>query len=274
MTQGLNLSRHSNRYSTPVVKACTAVRTYPVQVIIRRRGPFVMENHENLTVFDFGGSIVAPGTPDVAFLQRFLSFLNRWLEADRSRRAIMVVGGGGAARAWQGAAREIAPDTPHESLDWIGVMATRLNAELVRALLGPLCPNPVVTDPTADFDFSGRVLMAAGWKPGFSTDYDAVVLAERFGAGKILMLSNIAQVYDDDPNKNPDAKPLDHLTWEQYRAMAGSEWKPGANVPFDPVATARASEAGLTVIAAAGGDLDNLESILAGNEFIGTVISP
>ena len=233
-----------------------------------------MESHGNVTVFDFGGSIVAPDIPDVAFLRRFLKFLNRWLEDDLSRRAIMVVGGGGAARAWQGAVREMAPETPHESLDWVGVMATRLNAELVRALLGPLCPDPVVTDPTADFPFTGRVLMAAGWKPGFSTDYDAVVLAERFGADKILMLSNIAQVYDDDPRKNPAAKPLDRLTWDEYRIMAGSEWMPGANVPFDPVATARASKAGLTVVAAAGSDLENLEAILAGRKFIGTIISP
>lgn len=233
-----------------------------------------MRSHKNVTVFDFGGSIVAPDKPDVAFLRRFLNFLNKWLEDDPSRRAIMVVGGGGAARAWQGAVREMEPDTPHEALDWVGVMATRLNAELVRALLGSLCPDPVVTDPTADFPFTGRVLMAAGWKPGFSTDYDAVVLAERFGAEKIMMLSNIAQVYDDDPRKNSDAKPLDRLTWEEYKAMAGSEWKPGANVPFDPVATARAAEAGLTVIAAAGSDLENLEAILAGREYIGTVISP
>ena len=233
-----------------------------------------MKSHGNVTVFDFGGSIVAPDKPDVAFLRRFIKFMNRWLEDDLSRRAIMVVGGGGAARAWQGAVREMAPETPHESLDWVGVMATRLNAELVRALLGSLCPDPVVTDPTADFPFSGRVLMAAGWKPGFSTDYDAVVLAERFEADRILMLSNIAQVYDDDPKKNPAAKPLDRLTWDEYKIMAGSEWMPGANVPFDPVATARASKAGLTVVAAAGSDLENLEAILAGREFIGTIISP
>jgi uridylate kinase len=233
-----------------------------------------MEKHTNVTVFDFGGSIVAPDKPDVPFLRRFLEFLNSWLEADLSREAIMVVGGGGAARAWQGAVREMAPETPAESLDWVGVMATRLNAELVRALLGPLSPDPVVTDPSADFPFTGRVLMAAGWKPGFSTDYDAVVLAERFKADKILMLSNIAQVYDDDPKKNPEAKPLDHLTWNEYRKMAGTEWKPGANVPFDPVATARAAEAGLTVIAAAGSNLENLKAILAGEDFIGTIISP
>ena len=233
-----------------------------------------MKNHTNITVFDFGGSIVAPDKPDIPFLRRFLKFLKTWLDADLSREAIMVVGGGGAARAWQGAVREMAPDTPSESLDWVGVMATRLNAELVRALLGPLCPDPVVTDPSADFPFTGRILMAAGWKPGFSTDYDAVVLAERFNAEKILMLSNIPQVYDADPKKNPDAKPLDRLSWDEYKIMAGSEWKPGANVPFDPVATERASKAGLTVIAAAGSNLENLEAILAGKEYIGTVISP
>ena len=233
-----------------------------------------MEKYGNVTVFDFGGSIVAPEKPDIPFLRRFLVFMTDWLENDLSRRAIMVVGGGGAARAWQGAVREMAPDTPHDSLDWVGVMATRLNADLVRALLGPLCPDPVVTDPTENFPFTGRVLMAAGWKPGFSTDYDAVVLAERFNADKILMLSNIAQVYDDDPNNNPAAKPLESLSWDEYKAMAGTEWKPGANVPFDPVASARASEAGLTVIAAAGRDLDNLKAILAGKDFIGTVISP
>lgn len=227
-----------------------------------------------VTVLDFGGSIVAPDKPDTAFLKDYMAFLEERLEKNPDERFIMVVGGGGAARAWQGAVRELAPETKHESLDWVGVMATRLNAELVRALLGPLCPDPVVTDPSADFDFTGRVLMAAGWKPGFSTDYDAVVLAERFGASRIIMLSNIAQVYDDDPRKNPDAKPLDKLTWDEYKAMAGDEWKPGANVPFDPVATRQAAASELTIVAAAGKDLGNLEAILEGRDFIGTVISP
>lgn len=227
-----------------------------------------------ITVFDFGGSIVAPDKPDTEFLSRFIPFMKSWLAEDTDRRAIMVVGGGGAARAWQGACRELAPDTPAESLDWVGVTATRLNAELVRALFGELAPDPVVTDPTAKFDFTGRILMAAGWKPGFSTDYDAVVLAERFGAQRILMLSNIAQVYDADPRTNPGARPLERLTWTEYRKMAGEEWRPGANVPFDPVATKKAAETGLTVICAAGRDLDNLQAILEGRDFVGTVIAP
>ena len=86
------------------------------------------------------------------------------------------------------------------------------------------------------------------------------------------MLSNIAKVYSDDPKTNPDARPLDHISWEDYRKITGGDWKPGANIPFDPVATVRAAEADLTVVAASGRDLDNLKAILAGDEFTGTII--
>jgi len=231
-----------------------------------------MEDSDSLEVFDFGGSIVAPDGPDIGFLRKFLDFLTRWLHDDESRRLIMVVGGGSAARAWQKAARELAPDAPPESLDWIGIMATRLNAELVRTLLGPLCPDPVVINPMIDFSFTGRVLMAAGWKPGFSTDYDAVVLAERFKVRRILMLSDIAQVYSADPKIDPDAQAMTELSWSEYRDMTGCDWTPGTKLPFDPVAAAQAAKGGLTIIAASGRDLRNLEAILSGSDFIGTTI--
>ena len=225
-------------------------------------------------VLDIGGSIVAPEVPDTRFLRKFRSFLVGRLEENPSRRAIIVIGGGAAARTWQAALRTLEPDAPDESLDMVGIMATRLNAELVRSVFGGLCPDPVVTDPTADFPFTGRILTAAGWKPGFSTDYDAVVLAERFSARRIIMLSNIPRIYSDDPSTNPEAEPLDRLTWKEYRKMIGTAWKPGANLPFDPAAAERAAESGLTVVAVAGKNLENLDALLAGRNFIGTVIGP
>ena len=117
--------------------------------------------------------------------------------------------------------------------------------ELLRALCHPLCADPVVTDPTSEIPFTGRILVASGWKPGFSTDFDAVLLAERFGARRLLNLSNIAMVYSDDPRTNPDATPLPRLSWKEFRAMVGDEWTPGKNVPFDTVAARKAHEGGL-----------------------------
>ena len=227
------------------------------------------------TVLSLGGSIVAPDGPDPAFLASFMALVREHLAADPERRLILVVGGGGPARSWQRAYREAGgPPQDHDAQDWIGVMATRLNAQLVKALLGPLSPQDVTTDPTSLSIFMGRVLVAAGWKPGFSTDYDAVLLAERFGAARVLNLSNIAKVYTADPKLDPAARPIDEISWADFRAIVGTEWSPGKNAPFDPVASGKAAELGLSVICAAGRDLANLKRILEGESFEGTRIGP
>ena len=223
-------------------------------------------------VLSVGGSIVAPDSPDTGFLQEFSALVREWLAEDASRKLILVVGGGGPARIYQNALKTVRPQAGNEVSDWIGIMATRLNAQLLKAFFGDLCPGEVVCDPTAVPVFSGKIMVAAGWKPGFSTDNDAVLLAERFSADTVINLSNIEKVYTDDPRKNPDAKPIDRISWHDFRKMVGDEWSPGKNVPFDPVASKHAENAGIQVICAAGKDTGNLRAILAGEKFRGTLI--
>ncbi|AAS12605.1 putative uridylate kinase [Treponema denticola MYR-T] len=229
-----------------------------------------------VTVLSVGGSIVAPDKPDFDFLDKFSKTIRNWLLQDSSRKIIMVIGGGAPARDYQNAYRKVcdlrkAP-AKNDEADWIGIMATRLNAQLVKAVFEDLCPNPVVYDPTTVDMFGGQILVAAGWKPGFSTDNDAVVLAERFSGNLVVNLSNIAKVYTDDPKKNPEARPIDSISWEDFIKIVGTEWVPGKNTPFDPIASQRAQKAGIKVICAAGKDIENLENILNGKDFKGTVI--
>jgi uridylate kinase len=226
-----------------------------------------------VTVISLGGSIVAPDGVDVDFLKAFVTLIGDMLKEDEKRRFILVTGGGGPARAWQTAYRNITGGGIDDQADWIGVMATRLNAQLVKAVMGDYCTQDVVTDPSQVQPLVGRVLVAAGWKPGFSSDYDAVLLAERFQADKVINLSNIEQVYTDDPRKNPNATPIDRISWADFRAMVGDEWVPGKNVPFDPVASRHAARIGLPVVCAAGKNLENLKKLLRGEEFLGTVIA-
>jgi uridylate kinase len=225
-----------------------------------------------VNVISLGGSVVAPDGVDELFLKDFKSLIDEFLREDEKRRFIFVVGGGGPARHWQKAFRNIYPHGDSEQADWIGIMATRLNAQLVRGIFGEWCVQDVVTDPTQVGPFTGKVLVASGWKPGFSSDYDAVLLAERFQADSMINLSNIEKVYSDDPKKNPDAKPIDTISWDDFRAMVGNEWTPGKNVPFDPVASRHAARIGLKVICAAGRDLSNLRKLLKGESFTGTII--
>ena len=238
-------------------------------------------------VLSVGGSIIVPDKPDTEFLTAFVKMCTAWLDADKSRRLILVAGGGGPARTYQNAYREVAKkfgeeekqmlsfkdeDETNYACDWLGIMATRLNAQILKTCFGPLCIQDVVTDPTKANDFTGRVLVAAGWKPGFSTDNDAVLLAERFNADTVVNLSNIEKVYTDDPRKNPDAKPLDTISWKDFRAMVGDEWVPGKNCPFDPIASRKAQELSLTVICAGGKNIKNIRAILDGRDYVGTTI--
>lgn len=238
-------------------------------------------------VLSVGGSIIAPEAPDAKFLSEFGAMATDWLLSKKDARLILVAGGGGPARLYQNAYRDVAKTftaeqkkaagfadeaTTNNACDWLGIMATRLNAQLLKTVFGPLCEQDVIYNPTQVGDFTGRVLVAAGWKPGFSTDNDAVLLAERFNADTVVNLSNIEKVYTDDPRKNPDAKPLDEISWADFRKMVGDEWVPGKNCPFDPIASKKASEMKLTVICAGGKNIPNIRAILDGKDYIGTTI--
>ena len=228
-------------------------------------------------VLSVGGSIIVPDKPDTEFLSNFIKMVTTWLDEDSSRRLILVAGGGAPARVYQNAYKEVGEATKLSSeakaADWIGIMATRINAQLLKACFGDYCKNDVVYNPTVeDLKFDGQVLVASGWKPGFSTDTDAVYLGEKFGAKTIVNLSNIEKVYTDDPRKNPDAKPLDTISWADFRKMVGDEWVPGKNCPFDPIASKKASENGMKVICAGGKNIPNIKAILNDEDYIGTTI--
>ena len=88
----------------------------------------------------------------------------------------------------------------------------------------------------------------------------------------MVNLSNIEKVYTDDPKTNPAAKPLDTISWEDFRKMVGDEWTPGKNTPFDPIASKGAQQDGISVICAGGRDIENTRAILDGKPFKGTRI--
>lgn len=230
----------------------------------------------NTKVLSLGGSIVAPEKPDTQFLGEFVRMTLEWISTSEENRLVLVVGGGAPARVYQNAYTEtctLLQTSPSEAAaDWIGIMATRINAQLVKAVFGELCENDVVYNPTEEINFKGKVLVASGWKPGFSSDNDAVLLAKKFGANTVVNLSNIEKVFTDDPKKNPEAKPLDEISWKEFRAMVGDEWTPGKNVPFDPIASREAESANLTVICSAGKNIENTRRILHGESYVGTTI--
>lgn len=221
-------------------------------------------------VISLGGSIVAPQDIDTRFLRAF-----RQIILDRVRRGerfILIVGGGDVSRRYQRAAKRVIRLTG-EDVDWLGIHATRLNAHLLRTIFREHThPRLITNKRKIRRTIREPIIVAAGFRPGSSTDYDAVLLARAYGAKRILNLSNIRYVYDRDPRKHPDATPQRTMTWPAFRKLVGDRWDPGAHVPFDPVASKLAAKLRLEVVIAKGTDTANLRRMLAGKSFRGTVI--
>lgn len=232
-----------------------------------------MTTDDHTFVLSLGGSLVVPnGGIDIEYLTQFNQFIRNQISL-KLRRFFIVVGGGATTRHYQKAAQEVLKhEIVSEDLDWIGIHATRLNAHLIRIIFRDIAHAHVLKHFEIIRKTTEPVVVAAGWKPGWSTDYCAMTICEDYNIHNIINLTNVDQVYDKDPNKFLDAKPLRAISWDKYRAMVGSDWTPGMNAPFDPIASRLAAELGVTVKIVNGKNLDNLARALDGEAFVGTTI--
>lgn len=220
-------------------------------------------------VISVGGSLIVPNDIDTSFLKAFTSVIRDFVK-DNNTFALFC-GGGKVARKYIESAQKIRSMT-NEQLDWLGIKATQLNAQLMKTLLEDIADPKIIQDPTRPYELVGKVVVASGWKPGWSTDYDAVLLGKQLGVEKIVNMSDTTHVFDKDPRKYKDAQPLETISWKQYRNMCGDKWTPGLSMPFDPIAAREAEKENIKVHII-GKDIHNLRKCLGNNRCEGTVIS-
>lgn len=232
------------------------------------------KKQESPIIISIGGSLIVPnGGVDVKFLSQLNTIIRK--HVTYGRRFFLVAGGGNIARHYRDAGKAVIGNVTDEDLDWIAIHVTRLNAHLLRTIFQDIAhPRIIENYEHKLWNWKEPIVIGAGWKPGWSTDYDAVVLARDYGGKLIVNLSNIDWVYDKDPNKFKDAKPIKKMTWSEVEKIVGDKWTPGLNAPFDPIATQLAKSLGLTVVVTNGKDFDNLEKIIIGQKYKGTVITP
>jgi uridylate kinase len=230
-------------------------------------------NKREYVVVSVGGSLLVPDGIDVSFLTAFRSLLRKKTQDGSS--FYIVAGGGRLSRNYQEAAAAIRgeEELDREDMDWLGIHSTRLNAHLLRTIFIEEAQARIIKNPTHRFRGRESIVIGAGWKPGWSTDYCAVMAAKTLSAKKLVNLSNIDYVYTADPRKNPDAQKIEKITWADFRKLIPEEWDPGLSSPFDPVAAREAEALGLEVAIINGAMLPEFENYLDGKPFTGTVIS-
>lgn len=232
-----------------------------------------MTDQRQAYILSLGGSLIVPnGGIDTQYLIKFNRFIRKQISS-KKRRFFIVAGGGSITRHYQKAASQVLKSSiASEDLDWIGIHVTRLNAHLIRVIFRDIAHSHVIKHYEIIRKADEPVVVAAGWKPGWSTDYCAITLCQDYNVGVVLNLTNVDQVYDKDPKKYNDAKPIKSISWRDYRKMAGDKWIPGMNLPFDPIASKLASDLGVTVKILNGKNFENLESALDNRPFLGTTI--
>lgn len=232
-----------------------------------------MMDTANTFILSVGGSLIVPGgIVDTKFLSEFNTFIRHQVSA-KKRRFFIVIGGGSIAGKYIEAAKEVrGSELTNSDKDWLGIHATRLNAQLVRTIFQDIADPRVIKHYEIILKIDKPVAIAAGWKPGWSTDYDAVTLCADYGIRSVVNLTNIDKVYDKDPNQFSDAKPIDTITWKKYRLLVGDTWSPRMNTPFDPIASKLAQGLGVTVKILNGKRLDNLAKALDNKPFVGSTI--
>lgn len=212
-------------------------------------------------------SVISNGI-DVSFLKELRSLIKN--QVKKGRKFVIVVGGGRISRVYQEAAGRIVKVTD-EDKDWIGIHATRTNAQLLRTIFRELA-DPVVFDARHKISkLKYPVTIASGWRPGWSTDYVAVQIAVDFKISEVLVWGKPSHVFNKDPSKFRDAKPFSEISWKEYRKLIPEKWSPGAHAPVDTIAAKLADKESKKCIVI-GKSLKNCKNLLGGREFKGTVI--
>ncbi len=188
----------------------------------------------------------------------------------------MVIGAGNIWRGSQGAAWGM----DKAAADYVGMLATIMNCLLLQEVLKnkgidtrvqtaiamPAVAEPFIRLKAMRHLEKGRVVIFGGGtgNPHVTTDTAAALRAAEIKADVILMAKNrVDGVYDDDPNKNPNAKKIQDISFDQYIRQ-------GLRV-MDPAAVALCQESNIPFIVFDFAHVGSIKKIVQGEE-IGTLV--
>ena len=189
-------------------------------------------------------------------------------------RIVVITGGGGEARRYITAARELG--SSEFVCDLLGIDVSRLNAKLLIAGLGDdAYPEPPTTlgELMKAFE-SGKIIVIGGLQPGQSTNAVGALAAEAISADLFINTTDVEGVYTADPKIDPNAKKLDVVkTSELLKRVLVSNLYAGSYELFDPIAIKIVERSRIPTRIIDGREPENIERVVKG-EALGTLIEP
>ena len=210
---------------------------------------------------------------DESSLKLFIGVVKSIITSKKMNVAI-ICGGGKTARNYIQLAGKLGITSKYW-LDEIGIMASRLNAELLIAALQPYSYPKIITSPVEALEAirSSSIIVSGGLIPGQSTSSVAVQIAEALGSNIIIDLAAVDMVYDKDPSRYPDARPIKEIDASVLIRLLEQKTEPGRYELFDRKALEQAIRSNITIYLIHYTAPEKIRDILGG-ENPGTIIHP
>ncbi|MFH1711142.1 MAG: UMP kinase [Nanoarchaeota archaeon] len=226
---------------------------------------------KKVIIISLGGSLIIPNEVDLNFLEKFKKVIKKH---ESKYNFVIVCGGGSIARKYISALRESGKSEYLQSM--AGISVTRMNARFMTYLFGKDANNGIPHDMhqvknllrTNNIVFCGALRYADKQ----TSDSTSAKLA-RFFKTKFINITNVPGLYTSNPLVNKNAKFIPEISWREFHNRATKiKFKPGQHFVLDQEASKIIMNYKVKTYIL-GKDLRNLDNLLSGKKFKGTIIN-
>jgi len=225
---------------------------------------------KKVVVISLGGSLIIPNEIDLSFLEKFKQVIKKH---ESNYNFVVVCGGGSVARKYISALKQSKKSEYLQSM--VGISITRVNARFMTYLFGKDANEGIPHDMnhiknllrTNKIVFCGALRYAEKE----TSDSTAAKLA-RFFKTDFINLTVVPGLFTKNPLQFKDAKFIPEISWKEFHKRTEKiKYMPGQHFVLDQDASEIIMKGKIKTYIL-GKDLKNLDNLLSGKKFIGTII--
>jgi len=226
---------------------------------------------KKVVVLSLGGSLIVPDEIDILFLNKFKQVIKKHLN---KYKFVIVCGGGSIARKYIKALREQGKSEYLQSMS--GIAVTRINARFMTYFFGKDANEGIPHDIQQIKGLlkkNGVVFCGALRYAEKETSDGTSAKIARFFKTDFINLTLVPGLYDKNPIERKNAKFIPRISWQDFWNKARKiKYSPGQHFVLDQHAAEIIKNYKITTYIL-GKDMKNLDNLLNGKKFKGTIIS-
>jgi len=226
---------------------------------------------KKVVVLSLGGSLIVPDEIDILFLNKFKQVIKKHLN---KYKFVIVCGGGSIARKYIKALREQGKSEYLQSMS--GIAVTSLNARFMTYFFGKDANEGIPHDIQQIKGLlkkNGVVFCGALRYAEKETSDGTSAKIARFFKTDFINLTLVPGLYDKNPIERKNAKFIPRISWQDFWNKARKiKYSPGQHFVLDQHAAEIIKNYKITTYIL-GKDMKNLDNLLNGKKFKGTIIS-